>query len=78
VQTKDYSKHMITEKDETMDIKVYCESYTDYSWECPCGKQNIEPEGQLDLDDGENVFCSHCRKEFVFNRKALKLKEHKE
>ena len=61
-----------------MDIKVQREWHTDYSWTCHCGHRNIESEGQLDLDDGENVFCSHCRKEFVFNKKAPKPKEHKE
>lgn len=61
-----------------MDIKVQREWHTDYSWTCRCGHRNIESEGQLDLGDGENVFCSYCRKEFVFNKKALKLKEHKE
>jgi len=61
-----------------MGIKVHLESYTDYSWKCSCGHNNIEPEGQLDLDDGDNIFCSHCHKEFIFNKKTLKLKEYKE
>lgn len=61
-----------------MAIKVYRESYTDYSWICFCGKKNIEPEGQLDLDDGDNIFCASCKKEYIFNKKSLTLKEHKE
>jgi predicted SprT family Zn-dependent metalloprotease len=61
-----------------MAIKVYREWHTDYSWVCSCGKKNIESEGQLDLDDGDSIFCNHCNKEYILNKKSLTLKECKE
>lgn len=58
-----------------MSIDMRCEWHTDCAWDCSCGKQNVEPEGQLDIDDGDNLFCSSCNKEYVFNRPNLKLIE---
>lgn len=61
-----------------MQIDIRYEWYTDYAWDCVCGKQNIEPEGQLDLDDGENIFCTSCSKEYILNKPNLKLSETRE
>lgn len=61
-----------------MQIDIRCEWHTDYAWDCACGKHNIEPEGQLDLDDGENLFCSSCDKEYILDKPKLKLIEAKD
>ena len=55
-----------------MQIEIRCEWHTDYAWTCSCGKENLETEGQLDLDDGDYVFCS-CGKTYSFNKKTLTL-----
>lgn len=51
--------------------KANLEHYTSISWDCECGYHNIEEEGQLDLDDGDTVFCSKCKKGYIFNKKNL-------
>ena len=58
-----------------MQIDIHCVWHTDYEWTCSCGKENLESEGQLDLDDGDYVFCSSCNKTYNFDKKALKLTE---
>lgn len=55
--------------------KAALEAYTSISWNCSCGHHNIEEEGQLDLDDGDNVFCGKCNKEYIFDRKKLEFVE---
>lgn len=58
-----------------MQIDIHCEWHTDYAWDCTCGKHNEEPEGQIDLEDGENLFCSSCNKEYILDKQNLKLIE---
>jgi len=61
-----------------MQIDIRCEWHTDYAWTCSCGKENLELEGQLNLDDGDYVFCSACNKTYNMDKKALKLSEELE
>lgn len=61
-----------------MQIEIRREWHTDYAWDCVCEKQNIETGGQLDLDDGDYVFCSACNKIYSFYKKNLKISEEED
>ncbi len=61
--------------DEREEIDICCEWHTDYAWICDCGKRNVEVERRLDLEDGSNLFCNSCNKEYIINKTSLKLEE---
>lgn len=56
-------------------IKANLCAHTNIEWICSCGAYNEEEEGQLDIDDGDYIFCHTCNKEFQFNKTKLQLEE---
>lgn len=66
-----YAEHIDYRIKTQQSIQAYFEHYTTISWDCECGYHNIEPEGQIDLDDGDEVFCSKCQKGFEYDKQNL-------